>query len=116
MRAGVSVVAVVLLLVGCALAPTALMRSARSADAIVPLSAQPGAGEVVRATVDEDYADGTPITLVSVAVPAAEATAWRDLTLPRPGELVVSPAMSEPARRRRHWRSPEGALPRPGGR
>ena len=94
MRAGVSVVAVVLLLVGCALAPTALVRSARSADAIVPLSAHPGAGEVVRATVDEDYAEGTPITLVSVAVPAAEATTWRDLTLPRPGELVVSPAMS----------------------
>ena len=93
LRVGVSVVAVVLLVVGCALGPTALVRSARSADAIVPLSQQPAAGEVVRAAVEEDYAAGTPITLVSVAVPATAETAWRDLRLPRPGELVVSPAL-----------------------
>ncbi len=93
LRAGVSVVAVVLLLLGCALGPTALARSGRTADAMVSLTQQPAPGEVVRATVDEDYAAGSPITLVSVAVPESAPATWRDQRLPRLGELVVSPAM-----------------------
>lgn len=93
LRTTVSVAAVVVLLLGCALQPTALARSERTAGAIVQLSAQPAGSLGVRATVDDDWFEGTPVRLVTVTSSPASPT-YDGMLLPRPGELVLSPAMA----------------------
>ncbi len=93
-RVGVSVVAVLVALIGCALQPTALARSARTAELIPPMLPRSDQSQGVLAQESSDYFEGAPIKVRSfAAVGEAGRVAARAAHLPGPGELVVSAQM-----------------------
>lgn len=89
----VSTIAVVVLLLGCALHPTALNRSARMAEGILPVVPLGEQVAGVRVRTDDDWFDGRPLRLVTLARIGDEGpTTHRGMPLPGPGEVVVSDA------------------------
>ena len=92
-RLGTAAVAVLLLLVGAALGPTAEARSGRVADAMVPLSTQPSPGDGVRAALVDDYWHGQPVRTLLVAT-ERRTVSWHGVRLPAPGEVVTSPQLA----------------------
>lgn len=93
-RMTVSVVTVVIALVGCALGPTALARSQRAADAELPLVAPAARHAGLLVGYDWDYFGGDRIQLLSMTRVGDRGPRQVGATVvPRPGQLVVSPAL-----------------------
>jgi hypothetical protein len=91
MRLSVMLVATVILLVGCALGPTASARSQRAADAEFPLRAPRAASAGLLIGYERDYFDGAGIQLLSMTRVGDTAPSTLDHTpVPLAGQLVVS--------------------------
>lgn len=94
-RVTVAAVAVVIMLIGCSLEPTALARSERAADQLLPLGPPPAAGADGVLVVDSsDHFYGQRISRRQAAVQGSGGQAPPGMPLPAPGELVVSPRMA----------------------
>lgn len=87
-------VAVVVLMVGCALQPTALARSEHTANHLLPIVTD-SRTEGLQVRKDDDWYVDEAITLITVAAVGKAPKTYDGVPLPQPGELVVSPAMAD---------------------
>jgi hypothetical protein len=95
LRVVVGSLTVVAILVGCALTPTALNRKDRIANAALPLLPPSARSHGVLAAQSDGYFDGQPIEVVTVASVGASARSFESIPLPKPGEIVLSPALAK---------------------
>lgn len=94
MRLSVMVVTTIILLIGCALGPTALAQSQRSIDAEFPLLGPDSASSGLLIGYERDYFDGKPVQLLSMTRVGDASPSTVDQTrVPSQGQLVVSPEM-----------------------
>lgn len=94
-RVAVGVVAVLVTLVGLALAPTALARSERAAANVLTVRPLDTASSGILLAQSDDYFEGRPIAVRRVAVVGDRRGSAAGLAIPGPGELVASPALRE---------------------